>query len=200
MTEFNSIVLAGGQSRRMRREKATIPIDGNPMLLRIVNQLKGKSHKVIVCGAAESIKPGFLTGVQWITDREPNRGPLMGIASGLSVSDREWNFVTGCDFPDIHIPDFFRLLNQMENEDAIVPVFSDSGIQPLNAFYRNRLADVMFSELQMGPLGIQRFLSKIVFRKIVLDGALCPINLNTPEEYAHYVNRLSELSNIPNIM
>src|SRR5579859_5479057 len=76
------VVLAGGASRRMGRDKAALVLDGEPLLARVVSRLREAVDRVIVIGPPDraAIVP---SDVSVFLDLEPGLGPLGGIYSAL---------------------------------------------------------------------------------------------------------------------
>ena len=91
------LVLAGGRSRRMGTDKASLqwPDDtAEPMLARIVRTVAERCDRVYVVAAQESSAYRLLHGTGgpeavWVTDEEPGTGPLGGLAAGLAAAERK---------------------------------------------------------------------------------------------------------------
>jgi molybdopterin-guanine dinucleotide biosynthesis protein A len=99
-----AIILCGGKSTRMGRDKATLPFGPGEVMLqrvvRIVSQVVEASRIVVVAADRQEL-PALPPDVQIVRDRRPGRGPLEGIARGLSaIGDRaDAVYVTSCDVP-----------------------------------------------------------------------------------------------------
>jgi molybdenum cofactor guanylyltransferase len=94
---FSGAVLCGGQSRRMGRDKALIPVGGTPMVARVAEALW-------VAGARDVIgigrEPHALAPLRLATVPDVRRGagPAAGIATALAwADDDELVMVVGCD-------------------------------------------------------------------------------------------------------
>ncbi|UCC22250.1 MAG: molybdenum cofactor guanylyltransferase, partial [Planctomycetota bacterium] len=86
-----AIIMAGGESVRMGRDKSMLPVGGRSMIEHIANQIRPHFDQVLI-SADDKAKYGFL-GVDVISDEVSGRGPLGGIASGLKGSANEFYFV-----------------------------------------------------------------------------------------------------------
>lgn len=76
---FVGAVLTGGASRRMGRDKASLPIDGVAMAVRVAAALRD-------AGAADVVLVGLaVEGEAWVADDHPGEGPLGGI-----LTARRW--------------------------------------------------------------------------------------------------------------
>src|SRR5271154_3497903 len=99
--KFAGFVLAGGQSSRMGRDKAMLEIDGASMIRRAINLVRSVGIEPVVVGSPGEFKRQLDARV--ITDEWPGAGPLGGIATALSESDKQWNLVIACDMPYLTI-------------------------------------------------------------------------------------------------
>ena len=79
----SGVILAGGQSRRMGREKLSIEVGGLPLIEHVNNALSGSCQEVLVVGGGIVA----LEGVRHVADERPGRqGPLAGIEAGLAAA------------------------------------------------------------------------------------------------------------------
>ena len=90
MSVLNGLVLAGGQSRRMGRDKAALDVEGKTALERTVALLRPHCRNVYV-----SVRPGDQDELRarfaQIEDRHGGIGPADGIASALAAApDTSW--------------------------------------------------------------------------------------------------------------
>jgi FdhD protein len=94
---MSAIVLAGGKSSRMGRDKNTVNFDGEPLLLRLIRSLQSVFGEVII--ATNQDIPFGIENVKIVRDKVPHLGPLGGISAGLSASSNDVNFVIAVDMP-----------------------------------------------------------------------------------------------------
>ena len=130
------MVLCGGQSRRMGRSKVMLPFGPERMLQRVVRLVAEAVEPVVVVAAVGQELPELPGQVALVHDRQPDRGPLEGVAVGLSMlADRaEAAFVTGCDVP-LLVPAFVRrMIELVAGFDVAVP-HVEGHDEPLSAVY-----------------------------------------------------------------
>lgn len=177
----SAIVLAGGQSSRMGRDKSQLPWHGKTLIVHIVDQLRPMVDELLI--SANDPMPFAGLGLPVLADREPGGGPLQGIAAGLGAARYEWLFVTGCDVPEIR-QDFLRRMWALTAEaEVVVPVDASGRAEPLFALYRRSALPVVEHVLASGrPRIIDLFPSLRVCHPELPEGWLK--NLNTPEDYA----------------
>src|SRR5215471_11116138 len=103
------IVLCGGQSKRMGRPKAWLPFAGELMLPRVVRLLSEAVHPVIVVAAPGQDVPPLSSEVAVVRDEEKGRGPLQGLAAGLTSLSGQVTaaYLSSCDVPFLR-PAFVR--------------------------------------------------------------------------------------------
>jgi molybdopterin-guanine dinucleotide biosynthesis protein A len=85
VTNVAGIVLCGGQSSRMGRPKAWLPVAGELMLPRVVRLLSEIVSPIVVVAAPEQELPPLPPDVIVVNDPVPGRGPLQGLATGLAA-------------------------------------------------------------------------------------------------------------------
>jgi len=79
------IILAGGESRRMGRDKAFVEIDGETLAARTARIVAGICDVVVVVGAPGRALPPLPSGIVEAFDDERFQGPLAGITAGLAA-------------------------------------------------------------------------------------------------------------------
>ncbi len=110
---LTAIVLAGGKSSRMGRDKALIPIEGVPLLQRVCRIAAAVTDKVyIVTPWPERYQHLILPNCQFIPEipfssssspSPQNQGPLVGFAQGLAQVQTEWVLLLACDLPRLRV-------------------------------------------------------------------------------------------------
>jgi len=134
-----AIILCGGKSSRMGRDKATLPFGPELMLQRVV-RLVGEVvdvKNIVVVAAPNQSLPALPVGVTTARDVEEYRGPLAGLATGLRAltSRIDAAYVTACDVP-LLVPAFVERMFELLGEfNVAVPVDAQHH-HPLAAVYR----------------------------------------------------------------
>jgi molybdopterin-guanine dinucleotide biosynthesis protein A len=141
------IVLAGGRSTRMGRPKASLEWHGSTLLHRVAGIVaRAVDGPVVVVRAPGQELPSLPPGVRVVEDAREGRGPLQGLAAGLSAvaEDAELAYVSSTDLPLLHPAFVAAVLAGADREDVDVALPVAQGFkQPLAAAYRTSLlADV----------------------------------------------------------
>ncbi len=190
-----AIILAGGASSRMGRDKSQLEIGGRPLIAHVCDQLKDHFNELIISINNDSCN--FL-GYRTVPDRIPDQGPLMGLASCLDVAANDVAFAVACDIPHIDMHLAHRMLNQAPGYDAVVPrVLQPEGLasphlEPLHAVYRSHAASQMFKLLEQGERRMRSFFQASHIHYIDLEPDAAPENLNTEHDYRAYIARTGE--------
>ncbi len=182
-----AVVLAGGESRRMGKDKCLLSIAGKPMIEHILDQLR-HNFKHLIISADETAKFDFLN-IPVVADKKKGIGPIMGILSSLEKAHTDLIFVTSCDVPDINLPIVRRMLLSAENHDAVIPLTGDDLYEPLFAVYRKSVIDHCHELIEAGEKKISKLFDRIDIKFLQLDQPDWYMNLNTPQDYDEYSYR-----------
>ncbi|MQF48903.1 molybdenum cofactor guanylyltransferase [SAR202 cluster bacterium AC-647-N09_OGT_505m] len=150
--DMDAIVLAGGESKRMGFPKAFLTLGNITPIETIITRLQSIFRTVLVA-ARDSNGLTDLDAVI-LTDQRMERGPLVGVAQGLAVSDAPWCFVVGCDMPFLRKDVIQRMALNLEDCDVLAPNV-DSHLQPLHAFYSPRCLPIANRLLDSGVTSLQ---------------------------------------------
>ena len=134
----SAIVLCGGQSTRMGRDKASLPFGPETMAERVARIVGSVVGDVVLVGRDGQVLPA---GARITRDREEGLGPLSGIAAGLRVSSGEYVFAVACDLPLLRPAVIRRLLDLARGFEACVPVVDDR-LVPTCTVYHQRVVAV----------------------------------------------------------
>src|SRR5690349_11709108 len=136
------VVLCGGKSSRMGSAKADLPFGPETMLGRVVRLLGDVVRPIVVVAAEGQVLPPLPSDVILAHDRQPERGPLEGIAAGLAAlpPNVEAAYVTGCDVPLLvgdFVREMIRRLDEGDSSQYDIAVPRDGEFyHPLAAVYR----------------------------------------------------------------
>ena len=191
MTKVGGIVLCGGQSKRMGRPKAWLPIAGELMLPRVVRLLREVVAPIIVVAAPEQDLPMLPDDVRIVRDEEKGRGPLQGLAAGLAAlqGHAEAAYASSCDVPFLKPAFVRRMIELLGTHQICVPRVGEYH-HPLAAVYRIEVLEAvrrLLEEDRLRPV----FLFDAVPTRVVSADELSGVdatfetlrNLNTPEDY-----------------
>lgn len=188
-TGHAAIVLCGGRSRRMGRDKASLPFGDETLLERAVRIVSEVCDEVVVVAREGQAVEGISPGVPIARDPAEGLGPLAGLAAGLEAMRAERAFLTACDAPLLR-PDYVRfMLARSRGHDAAVPLV-DGFHMTTAAAYSKGVLDVarrLLAEGRLRPLFLVQQVDAVIVGEDevrAVDPGLDSLkNCNTPEAY-----------------
>lgn len=179
-SDITGVILAGGRSRRMGRDKATLKLAGRTLFDRAYDAFKSVFEQILIAGDRPDLAS---LAVPCFADEFPGSA-LGGIHGGLKAAQTPWIFVAPCDLaaPD---PNLIRyLLPYRHSHDAVVPR-TTAGFEPVFALYHKNCLPVMEQMLRAGNYRIYDFYDRIRIRFVESDELpngwqTALVNLNSP--------------------
>jgi molybdopterin-guanine dinucleotide biosynthesis protein A len=198
--DITAIILAGGKSKRMGKEKALLHIGELTIIDVLVKKLQNRFNKIIL----STNSPGSFSflKIPMVEDYYKNVGPLGGIHAGLLESDTEKNFVISCDLPLMSDEMIDYICNYQSDKKIIICKVGDY-IEPTFGIYSKSIVDeievILNLNLQYGlspkDLSIHNAIEKIGAE--IIDATKLPFynedifyNMNTFEDYIYVTKRL----------
>ena len=165
--QVSGVVLAGGESRRLGRNKALEHIRGRTLIERVIEGIAPLTAEVIVVAGspaqAATLPP--MPDVQLVSDRYPGCGSLGGIFTGLSASRDPWVLVVACDMPFLNPRLLRRLMAMRRDVDAVIPRLKGQP-EPLHALYSKTCLGPMERMLQAEQLKIAPLFEQVRVRYV----------------------------------
>jgi molybdenum cofactor guanylyltransferase len=131
--KISAVLLAGGESRRMGRDKATLLFRGKP-LWQIQLELLRKLKPTEIFVSARTDPVWCAADVQFVADDPPSRGPLSGLAASLAKMCTTHLLALAIDMPFMTEEYLKFLCNQLEPGCGVVANNEDR-FEPLAAIY-----------------------------------------------------------------
>jgi molybdenum cofactor guanylyltransferase len=186
------IILAGGRSKRMGKNKALLPLPGNPsftFIEHLSSILTSFCPEVLIVARDEADAANYtFQDIRIVTDKMPDNGPLMGLYSGLSAMHAQHALVIAVDMPFVQPALLSFLLSQSPTDSLLVPLVNNIP-QVLLAVYARAILPLIENRLQQGRHDLRsllevapvRYIEEVELRKV--DPELHSfVNVNTPEE------------------
>ncbi|MHB9059304.1 MAG: molybdopterin-guanine dinucleotide biosynthesis protein MobB [Bacillota bacterium] len=155
---LGGVILAGGRSSRLGRNKAFLDFGGRPLIARVADLLRSLvSEVVIVANEPEPYEP-FADRV--VSDVVPGLGPLGGIYAGLLAVRGRAALFAGCDLPFTPAALYERLGREVGEADAAVP-FAGGEYEPLVAAYARACLPAVEAAMLAGRHRVVSFYSGV---------------------------------------
>lgn len=187
---FTGVVLAGGRSTRMGRDKALLTLpNGRTLLQQAVATLRETGAAEILVSVGNGKTYG-LPDAREILDVQDSCGPMGGLHTSLSAAQEQRCVVLAVDLPAM-TPKYLRgLLSQTQAARGVVPVINGS-FEPLVAVYpKEALAEVQRA-LEAGDYSLQKLIRRLEQEGLAECVPVAPgerplfANWNSPED-CHY--------------
>ena len=177
---ISAVLLAGGESRRMGRDKTTLLSRGKP-LWQIQLELLQKLEPTEIFVSARTDPVWRPADVQFIADDLPSRGPLSGLAASLTRMRAQHLLALAIDMPFMTEEYLTFLCNQIEPCRGVIAKIEDR-FEPLAAIYpQETLANFQ------SALSGKDFSMQTVVGRLATEGKL-RVMLVTSEEKNLFLN------------
>ena len=194
------IILCGGQSRRMGRDKGSLIIKDKPMIKYILSTLNNEIDEVIiVLNDVERIdkykkfidSKDYNYTLKFAEDKIKNKGPISGILTGLENISTDYAIVFPCDNPFVTKNTIQTLFNEIsENVQAVVPYHDEKNklktSEPLHSIYNKNIIPTIKDLISKDSLHIKGVIEKIDTKFVLIDNKKILKkefrNLNRPED------------------
>ena len=155
METVAGLVLTGGSSRRLGRDKAMLPTPEGPLAVRVSSVVAAAANGPVV-----EVGPG-VTGLAHVVEDPPGAGPLAALAAGAGELRRRGHdgafLVMACDLPNLTVGLAAWLRDQA---GTCVPVV-DGRLQPLCARYELAAGEVADRLLAAGERSLRALLDAL---------------------------------------
>ena len=183
---FSGAIIAGGRSSRMGRDKAFLPVDGQPLIARQAGLLRSLGTDDLIISGRPDTDYG-VPGAHVVHDPVKDAGPLAGLVAVLSATKHPWVLVIAVDLPRLDAAFLNRLRSLGSGHTGVVP-HGPRGYEPLAALYPRALLPEAEAALQRGDHALHTLLehaeeiSLVTRLELELDDLNVLANCNTPSD------------------
>ena len=162
-----SIVLAGGRSSRLGREKLAEVIAGKSLIERAISSLSALSQEILIVisqkQARSSLSSYTYPKAKTVVDLYPQKGSLIGIYTGLVHSSNLLNLAVACDMPFLNLDLLRYMVKIAPGFDVVIPRIGDQ-MEPLHAVYSKKCIGPMEDRIKQGNLRVTGFFDSVKVR------------------------------------
>ncbi len=186
--QFTVAIIAGGQSRRMGRDKAFVDLDGKTLIQHVIDRSAdlGQAETILITNKTDAYRH---LGLPMYPDALPDKGSLGGIYTALLQAQSPAVLVLACDMPFISTELLRHMVAQINQTIDIVVPRVNGYPQGMHAIYMKTCIEPIAQQLAADRLKIIRFYDQMRVRYLdEPDYAECDpdgrsfANLNTPDE------------------
>jgi molybdenum cofactor guanylyltransferase len=187
-----ALVLAGGRSTRMQRDKATLSYHGRTQLEWVASLLQPHAQRVFVSCRADQRTDPVRARFEQIVDLQENLGPTAGIMAALAKHPNVAWLVVACDLPFLDHGTLSTLISARQPERTATAYRSSHDVlpEPLCAIYEPASREQLIAYVATGKTCPRKFLIKSDVHLIDEPNPHALDNVNTPEEYGSAVVEL----------
>ncbi len=181
MTTLAVAILAGGSSRRMGRDKALLPINGIPCLVRVMHA--AAAWPILVIGHKTPPQCPF-PDVRFIDDEYPGAGPMGGLLTAFRHHDGPV-LVLPCDIPDVRSEHLQQLTQAWTTRRAPAVIATHDGhLNPLIGIYGHDCTAAIMDAFTAGERSLRRMVAILGAHAVDLSDALSLADVDTPADLA----------------
>ncbi|MCA1660571.1 MAG: molybdenum cofactor guanylyltransferase [Verrucomicrobiaceae bacterium] len=156
---FSAVLLAGGESRRMGRDKAAVVFQEEPLWRRQLRVLRDLGpEKVFV--SARTPSTWLPDHTELLLDEPPSRGPLSGLTKALAEMQTTHLLVLAVDMPFVTREQLQLLCGEATEGCGVVPTIRERA-EPLAAVYPREAAPDFIAALAGPDLSLQPLVRKL---------------------------------------
>lgn len=181
------VIQAGGQSSRMGRDKALVPLAGMPMIQHVLARLTGLGDETVVT-TNNPDELGFL-GLPLVPDEEPGAGALWGLRTALRAAQGDSVLVVACDMPFVNRLLLEHLVELSARCDVVVPRWNDMYQTMQSVYARKPCLKAVEDALERGDRRMVSFYPDVKVRIVTPEEVMefdptgrSFFNVNTPED------------------
>jgi molybdopterin-guanine dinucleotide biosynthesis protein A len=178
------LVLAGGASKRMNRDKATLEYRGRPQLECAYELLAGYCERTFVSVRLDQVRDPLRARFPQVVDTLHDVGPMAGIAAAQEAHPRAAWLVLACDLPFVSPSAIERLIAARSGVTPVAYRSSHDGLpEPLCAIYEPGTRPAVLDAIADGKFCPRKLLLRLEAPLLELPDRSALDNVNTPDEF-----------------
>ena len=193
------IILCGGRSKRMGKDKGSLILNGKPMVLHVLDTIKDIADEIILVlrdqkqiERYKSILKYENNSINIVTDEIRDFGPLVGILTGLSQIKSEYAQILPCDSPFISKEFVLKMFEIAKEEDfdAIAPIWDDGHIEPLHSVYKKNIVNIIRDLIKKEKHDVKSIMEDLNVKYVDVEdldkSTISFQNINTIKDFENY--------------
>lgn len=175
---LTGVVLCGGQSKRMGREKSLIIYFDEPQYLHVAGLLQPSCEQVVISCRTDQKELFHGSALPIVLDSLMDAGPAAGLLAAFDAFPHSSFLVAGCDYPDLRTGHLQMLLAQRNPGKDAVCFETPEGIEPLVAIYEQSMGAKLRKQLAQKQYSLKRLLENSDTRRIPASSAWFPASVD----------------------
>ena len=185
-SDASLLIIAGGKSSRMGRDKRFLSYDGEGLLERLARRAAALPFAER-CLCVEERTPALQDiaeryGLMLVEDSVHGRGPMEGLVRGLSQIEADYALAVSCDMPFLELDALSPLLEAATGGcQAVLP--RTERRQPLAALYHRTMAARFAEALARGERKLGKIIDSVPHAEVDFFNAAAFFNVNTAADW-----------------
>ncbi|MBI5680836.1 MAG: molybdenum cofactor guanylyltransferase [Methanobacterium sp.] len=193
------IILCGGKSQRMGKDKGSLLLNKKPMVLHVLNAIKDIADEIILVlrentqvEKYKNLLKNENIQLKIVTDKIESQGPLVGILTGLLNIKSEYAQILPCDSPFISKNFVLKMFEIIESNDfdAVVPIWNDEHIEPLHSIYKKNVIEIIEDSLKNERRDVNSLINSLKIKFVDVN------ELDQTTQSFQNINTINEFENI----
>jgi molybdopterin-guanine dinucleotide biosynthesis protein A len=192
LAPLHGLVLAGGASRRMGQDKASLTLHGKTQLDWARELLARHCERVFVSVRPDQLEDPLRRDLPVIVDRHARIGPIAGIAAAQAAwPDHAW-LVLACDLPFVSDAGVDKLVAHRDGRPVVAYRSTHDGLpEPLCAVYEPQAATAVLAQIAAGGHCPRKFVMSTGVGLLDQPDPSLLDNVNTPDELTRARSQLT---------
>jgi molybdenum cofactor guanylyltransferase len=175
------VILAGGRGERIGGAKATVELQGKPLICYPLEVLAAVLAEVVVVAKSDTALPS-LPGVTVWVETQAVHHPLAGIVGAIGLAGGRPVLICAADLPFVSEEVVQALLNaELDTAPAIIAA-CDGRMQPLLGRYQPDVLKLLGSTEIGAEVRVQEAIAALAPRILEVDDPDVLFNVNTPDD------------------
>ena len=191
------IVVCGGESSRMGRDKSQLIYFEKPQYEHVASLLSGLCKETVIsCNAAQIER--IETNYEKLTDlpQFSNIGPIGALLTAFHTFPENDFLFIGCDYPLLTKTDISLFYNSIQEDSIAAAFYNKHGkYEPLLAWYSAKAGLDLFRHFKSGDLSLQSFLRNANAQQYIPQAENVMQSVDTPEDSARVTEFLKQKYN-----
>jgi len=167
--DITGILLSGGKSSRMGREKGNIRVGDRFLYKYPLRVLEDVCGEILISNCEKDI---FEEDHEQVCDEIPDIGPISGIYSALKASSNEINIILSYDLPLMNEALLLELVKYSGEADVVLPALSVDKPEPLCGVYHKRTVPKIKEHIDQGNYAVHKLIPELSSKILVIDNSM----------------------------
>lgn len=182
--ELWGLVLAGGLSRRMGRDKGEIIYHQKPQREHMADLLSQVCAKVFISCRPDQVDT-LSTQYPFIVDSFLNIGPMGGLLSAMEAFPHHAWLLVACDMPLLNEATLRQLVESRSVSCGVTAFLNpiDDQPEPMTSIWESSTEDLLFSFYEQEEVSLRKIIRQIESNLVIAEDPTTLLNINTNEEW-----------------